>query len=195
MGQFEIKHDNHRGKTARALCRARRIASDRGLCNDLCALRAGASFLPHLGLLFAVGAAFTVFGLAVGNATDMTMQGLVDGSVKGPARLWYWTLFGGVTLMLLAALAAAHEVLTGLSTRTWLVALFGQSALGIFTTHAWVLPIVHALDVRFSITGAGRAALALTIFASFCVVTMTYYYRKNERRAPGAVRQFAPAAC
>ena len=120
-----------------------------------------------------------VLGLASG---EMTVGAIASGAVKGPARLWYWALFGGSTLILLGLIAFAHQGIGGLHRLTWPAGLFGQAALGIYTTHAWVLPILDSLDQVALTEGMLRAGLAFSIFATFVGLAMLYYVRKNGRR-------------
>ena len=128
------------------------------------------------------GSLLAAGGYGLGLMTDMSAHAIAEGSVKGPARLWYWALFSGATVLLFAVLAKAHLARPRLQERTRYVALFGQSALGVFTLHAWVLPIVGWSDRWVVTTGAARAALALIVFMSFCGAAMLWYERKNRRR-------------
>lgn len=128
------------------------------------------------------GGVLVAFGFLLGKATDMTLHGIADGSLKGPPRLWYWALFSGATLIFFSLLTALHARLPWLRARTGLVSLFGQAALGIFTMHAWVLPALAAVDYFIVIEGVKRVLLALAIFVLFCGLAMGWYARKNRRR-------------
>lgn len=130
------------------------------------------------------GAALAAFGFGLGLLTDMSAHGIADGSVKGPVRLWYWALFSGIAVLLLAALAALRHARPAPHRGTRYVALFGQSALGVYTLHAWVLPILSWIDQIVVVEGAARAALAGLIFASFCGLAMRWYARKSNTRRP-----------
>lgn len=130
----------------------------------------------------ALGVVVASLGFVLGLMGDMSAAAIANGSVKGPARLWYWMLFGGTTLVCVGCLVTLHVLIPNLARATWPLALFGQAALGVYTTRGWVLPIVGALDHVVVIEGKSRAVLALAIFASFCALSMWHYARKNANR-------------
>ena len=71
---------------------------------------------------------------------------------------------------------------------TYLLALFGQASLPIYTAHSFVLPALNWLDYWVVIEGIGRIALPFVLFAVYCGIVMDYYHRKGlrPRAAPRA---------
>ncbi len=130
--------------------------------------------------IFLLGILLAFLGLVAGAIPgEFSIQRLADGSLKTPPRIWYWLMFGGLALTILILLIVAHKTLRWFSGAMALVALFGQAALPIFTTHGWVLPLLNWLDEVLIVEGVARMGLGLGIFGVFCGAVMYYYDRKN----------------
>lgn len=109
---------------------------------------------------------------------ELSLQAIVAGKVKAPPRIWYFMLFGGVSLIMIS-LVGVTELFLQRHQLTWLVyplTLFGQVALPIYVGHSFVLPSLNWLDYAVQIEGVARVALALFLFTTFCIIVM---YRKH----------------
>jgi hypothetical protein len=92
-------------------------------------------------------------------------------------------MFGGMTLVLLTAMAFLPRVLGRRS--VWLLyplGLAGQAALEIYTSHAYVLPGLYWLDQAFPVRGLFRVGLALAVFAGFCTAMLLRRHRGRGLR-------------
>lgn len=132
-------------------------------------------FLQLAGL----GIILTCIGLLLGYLSqELSLQAIVKGTVKAPPRIWYFMLFGGVSLIMIALVGTLEQLLqrAQLAYFVYPLTLFGQVALPIYVGHAFVLPSLNWLDYFIKIEGILRIVLPLSIFVLFCLIMM---YRKH----------------
>jgi hypothetical protein len=120
---------------------------------------------------------------------------LLAGDLRTPPRAWYFLHIGGFGLALIPALELATRALRPLRPVAYLLALFGQVGLVVFTGHAFVLPGLALADQLVSLHGAARAAAALLPFAVFCGVVMFVRHRHMAPQVPRpSVRELATSS-
>lgn len=100
------------------------------------------------------------------------------GDLRTPPRAWYFLHVGGVGLALIPALELATRALHPLRRAAYLLALFGQEALVIFTGHVFVLPALALADQIVPLHGAARVVAAIIPFAFFCGLVMYARHRR-----------------
>jgi hypothetical protein len=111
---------------------------------------------------------------------------LLSGELRTPPRAWYFLHIGGMGLALIPILELLTRVAWTPRPAAYLVALFGQSGLTVYTGHAFVLPGLALADRLVPLHGAARVAAALVPFAAFCVLVM--YARHRRGRPQGLPR-------
>lgn len=137
--------------------------------------------------LFILGIILMIAGYNLGVfSQELSLEKIVEGRVKAPPRIWYFMLFGGASLIMIAIVGMIALVLQR-HQLSWLVyplTLFGQVALPIYVGHAFVLPCLNWLDYFFQIEGIIRVLFALSLFILFCIVIM---YRKHWQTTKACV--------
>jgi len=136
------------------------------------------------GIALAVGGG--LWGWAVG---EYDPARILSGDLRVPARAWYFLHLGGAGLTLIPAMELLTRAVPPLRPVGYLLALFGQGALVIYTGHALVLPGLALADEFVPLFGAGRVAAALIPFALFCAVVMYDRHRRPPARASVRVRR------
>ena len=136
----------------------------------------------YLARVLAAGAGLSVVGGLWGwSVGEYDPARILSGELRVPPRGWYFLHIGGAGLALVPALELVPRLVRPLRPSAYLLALFGQGALVIYTAHAFVLPALALADQVVTLGGAGRVVVALVPFAFFCGFVM--YDR--HRRAPG----------
>jgi hypothetical protein len=74
------------------------------------------------------------------------------------------------------------------------LALFGQTALLIFTAHMFVLPGLALMDRIVPLRGLSRVAAALLPFAAFCVLVLYGRHRRLARKSACVAGNERPGA-
>jgi len=138
----------------------------------------GTLLLTSLGLA-AVGG---VWGWAAG---EYDPARLLSGDLRTPPRAWYFLHIGGVGLALVPTLELLTRAVRGLRPAAYLLALFGQAGLTVYTGHTFVLPGLALADRFVPLHGAARLAAALVPFAVFCVLVMYVRHRRENPQSPG----------
>jgi hypothetical protein len=136
----------------------------------------------------ALAAAGGLWGWAAG---EYDPGRLLAGDLRTPPRAWYFLHVGGVGLALVPALELASRALRPLRPAAYLLALFGQAGLVIYTGHSFVLPALAAADRLVPLHGAARAAAALVPFAAFCGLVMYARHRQAAQRGRATDRRGA----
>ena len=140
--------------------------------------------------LLPVALGLTAAGCALGLISgELSLHVIVAGTAKAPPRVWYWLFFAGPGLLMLSGFILLGLHLGAREKKvTYLLALFGQASLPIYTAHSFVLPALNWLDYWVVIEGIGRIALPFVLFAVYCGIVMDYYHRKGlrPRSAPRA---------
>lgn len=116
-------------------------------------------------------------GLFVG---ELDLGALVLGTVKSPPRVWYWALFTGPAILLLLFLVSIELRVPTSHAILYPIALLGQGALAVFTSHTFVLPFLALLDRHTNLEGMARIVTAFSIFGAICLVVMLYYNGKRQ---------------
>jgi len=132
--------------------------------------------LLGLGVLVAVLAA--AWGRAVG---DYDLGRVIAGELRAPARPWYFLHFGALAVVAMVGLELLTRRVRVMQTPGYVLALFGQTSLLIYTGHVFVLPALEVVDRFVPLHGVARAAVPLLLFVTFCAVVM--YTRHCRVRA------------
>jgi hypothetical protein len=146
------------------------------------AARRSGSIGRETAMIAVLGAAAFAAGLLLFSRSESTLEMIVNGDAKGPPRLWYFLLFGGIALLLFCGLAWLERRIALASRVLYPLTLAGQAALPIYLGHAFVLPAIAVLDsmgMRFE--GAWRAAVPAALFATFCLVVIVLQHRRTIR--------------
>jgi hypothetical protein len=138
--------------------------------------------------MFLGGCMLVLTGLVLGRAWgEASMDNICWAAdrISAPPRFWYFALFGGVMLVLVAVLGAVG--LASSAACRWLepLALLGRNALGVFCCHGLILPAMH-----FShrvVPSAGRV-VDLAVLGAFSLYVFEVCWstaRADRRRAGG----------
>lgn len=141
--------------------------------------------LLGLGVLVAVLAA--AWGGLVG---EYDLGRVVAGELRTPARPWYFLHFGALAVVAIVGLEFLTRRVRILHAPGYVLALFGQTSLLIYTGHVFVLPALELLDRLVPLHGVMRAAVPLLLFAGFCAVVL--YARHSHLQEQKAGRQVTP---
>jgi hypothetical protein len=135
-----------------------------------------------LGQLFLWGLFLSLVGMGWGMAAgEYEIDRIVSGELKVPSRPWYYLHFGALALVAISGLELLTRGVKWLWRPGYALALFGQTALVIFTAHMFVLPALELADQFVPLHGATRIAVAFLPFAAFCAVVI---YVRHRRTAP-----------
>jgi hypothetical protein len=135
-----------------------------------------------LGQLFLWGLFFSLAGMGWGMAAgEYDIERIVSGELKVPSRPWYYLHFGALALVAISGLELLTRGVKWLWQPGYVLALFGQTALVIFTAHMFVLPGLELADQFVPLHGMARIAAAFLPFAVFCAVVM---YIRHRRTTP-----------
>ncbi len=116
--------------------------------------------------LASIGLALWLAGIAWGAAVgEFSLANIASGSVKGPPRAWYFLHFGGLTLLVLAALHAAASASRLVHAALYPLALLGQCALTLYVGHKVILMLGHPIErlLGLSDLAHGLAVLIATV--------------------------------
>jgi hypothetical protein len=156
---------------------------------------------PFLGRVLAGGVGLAALGGLWGWAVgEYDPARILSGELRVPPRAWYFLHIGGVGLALIPALELLTRAVRPARPAAYLLALFGQGALVIYTGHAFVLPALAVADEFVPLRGAGRVAAALVPFALFCGLVMYDRHRRaagrplTPRPAPARPAMLTPVA-
>jgi hypothetical protein len=131
--------------------------------------------LLGLGLgLSAVGAAW---GIAAG---EYDLERVISGDLRIPSRGWYFLHFGALSVVTLAGLDLLTRDARWFRPIGYVLALFGQTALVIYTGHVFILPALDLFD-RFgptTVRGGWRLAEALVLFCAFSALVLYVRHRR-----------------
>jgi len=141
--------------------------------------------LLGLGVLIAVLAA--AWGCAVG---EYDLARVIGGELRAPARPWYFLHFGALAIVSMVGLEFLTRRVRILHTPGYVLALFGQTSLLIYTGHVFVLPALEMLDRFVPLHGVSRAAVPLFLFVGFCAVVL--YARHSRLQEQKAGRPVTP---
>ena len=134
--------------------------------------------------LVPLGAAIAVSGWLLGVFYgEFSVGAIVEGTVKTPARVWYFLFFGGFALILVSSMGMIGKALGKWSFLTHPLSLFGQASLGIYTGHKFVLPSLGWMDgVGLEIEGVIRVVMPFALFGIFCLVMMYLQHLKGSAK-------------
>jgi hypothetical protein len=136
-----------------------------------------------LGQLFFWGLFLSIAGMAWGMAIgEYDVDRIVSGDLKVPSRPWYYLHFGAIALVAISGLEFLSRGVSWLWRPGYVLALFGQTALVIFTAHMFVLPSLELADLFVPLHGAARVAAALLPFMVFCALVMYLRHRRTAQR-------------
>lgn len=143
-----------------------------------------------LGQLFVWGLFLSLAGMAWGMAIgEYDVQRIVSGDLKIPSRPWYYMHFGALALVAVAGLEFLSRGISWLWRPGYVLALFGQMALVIFTAHMFVLPSLELAGLFVPLRGPARVVAALLPFALFCALVMYIRHRRTKQKP--AAKQFS----
>ena len=148
-------------------------------------IRPAGYFVKHLlWKLVPLGAAIAVSGWLLGVFYgEFSVSAIVEGTVKTPARVWYFLFFGGFALILVSSMGMIGKSLGKWSYLTHPLSLFGQASLGIYTGHKFVLPSLGWMDgVGLEIEGVIRVVMPFALFGIFCLVMMYLQHLKGSAK-------------
>jgi hypothetical protein len=135
-----------------------------------------------LGQLFLWGLFFSLAGMGWGMAAgEYDVERIVSGELKVPSRPWYYLHFGALALVAISGLELLTRGVKWLWQPGYVLALFGQTALVIFTAHMFVLPSLELVDQFVPLHGVTRVTTAFVPFAAFCALVM---YIRHRRTTP-----------
>ena len=140
----------------------------------------GTLLLASLGLAALGG----LWGWAAG---EYDPARLLSGELRTPPRAWYFLHIGGIGLALVPSLELLTRAARVLRPAAYVLALFGQCGLTVYTGHAFVLPGLAVVDRLVPLHGAARAAAALVPFAVFCALVI---YARHRRQTPQSPRPY-----
>lgn len=120
-----------------------------------------------VGMIGGVGAALLTAGLVGAAATGrLDAAALASGALKAPPRAWYFALFAGASMVMIAAFYALPRM-QWMTVLRLPLRLLGQAALPVYVGHVFLRPGAEALRA----IGAGPAPLdvlaPLAVFAAF----------------------------
>jgi Acyltransferase family len=129
--------------------------------------------------LLGLGVSLAVLGAAWGrSAGEYDLERIIAGDLRVPARPWYFLHFGALALVAMVAAEFLTRSFRLLRTPGYILALFGQTSLLLYTGHAFVLPALEVMDRFVPLQGALRVAVPLLLFAAFCTVVL---YARHSR--------------
>ncbi|HTK77985.1 MAG TPA: acyltransferase family protein [Gemmataceae bacterium] len=139
-----------------------------------------------LGRLFLWGLFLSLAGMGWGLAVgEYDVERIVSGELKVPSRPWYYLHFGALALVAISGLELLTRGVRLLWRPGYVLALFGQTALLIFTAHMFVLPGLELTDQIVPLHGLARIAAAFLPFAAFCAIVMYMRHRRaTQKPAP-----------
>jgi Acyltransferase family len=123
--------------------------------------------------LLGVGISIAVLAAAWGRVVgEYDLGRVVAGELRAPARPWYFLHFGGLAVAAMVVLELLTRRVRVLHTPGYILALFGQTSLLLYTGHVFVLPMLEVLDRFIPLHGMMRAAVPLFLFVTFCAVVL-----------------------
>jgi hypothetical protein len=140
--------------------------------------RDGAFFLNLLGAGLFLSALGAVWGTAVG---EYEPAAIVSGALRVPARAWYFLHFGAMALVWIAGLELLTRGVRWLRAPGYVLALFGQTSLVLFTGHMFVLPTLDVIKSLTPLHGAAKVVVAFVPFLVFCALVMYGRHRRLQR--------------
>jgi hypothetical protein len=136
-------------------------------------------FLVHL---FVCGLVLSALGAAWGVALgEYNMRDIIEGKLKIPPHGWYFLHFGAIALAAIAGFELLTRNIGVLRGPGYVLALFGQTSLVLYTAHAFVLPSLEIADFAVTLRGLSRVIAGFIPFALFCVVVMYLRHRRLNR--------------
>ncbi len=137
-----------------------------------------------LWLMLVGGIGLAVIGAGLGWVVgEYDVGRIVLGELKAPSRPWYFVHFGGMAVAAIAGLELLTRGVRLYQPVGYVLALFGQTSLVLFTAHMFVLPILELADHLGRLSGSVRVAVAFVPFAVFCALVMYSQHRYLRRRA------------
>jgi Heparan-alpha-glucosaminide N-acetyltransferase, catalytic len=137
---------------------------------------------PFLGRVLVVGVTLAILGGLWGWIVgEYDLARLLAGDLRTPPRAWYFLHIGGFGLALIPALELTTRTFRSLRPAAYLLALFGQVGLIIFTGHVFILPGLAVADRYVPLHGAARVATALLPLVIFCGLVMFIRHRQITR--------------
>ena len=125
------------------------------------------------------GLALSAIGITWGISTgEYNVHRIVEGKLSVPPRPWYFLHFGSLALVAIAGLDLLTRSVAWLARPGYVLALFGQTSLVIFTAHAFVLPSLELFSRFVPLHGIIRVAMAFVPFTLFCALVI---YRRHRR--------------
>ncbi|MBL8762964.1 MAG: DUF2029 domain-containing protein [Phycisphaerae bacterium] len=154
------------------------------------AMRAG-ELDAMLRRVLTLGMVTAAVGVAYGELIgDMSYEGIVNSTVKDPARGWYYMLFGGCAAALVAGLGLIVPRVRRFALALYPLTLAGRCALPLYVAHIMVQPslaVVDRLMAPSKIEGAGRVVLGLGLIGVLSMALLLRQHMKNPR--PPAVTE------
>lgn len=120
------------------------------------------------------------WGIALG---EFDPAKIISGQLRIPPRAWYFLHFGGLSLSLIPALEYATKKATILRRPGYVLALFGQTSLLLFTGSELVLPGLALLDHVGTLQGTVRVVIPFLAFAVFCGLVARVRHRQVTAKA------------
>jgi len=150
--------------------------------------RDGMFFLNLLGAGLFLSALGALWGTAIG---EYEPAAIVAGALRVPARAWYFLHFGAMALVWISVLELLTRGVRWLRAPGYVLALFGQTSLVLFTGHMFVLPTLDVIKHLTPLHGAAKVVVAFVPFVVFCALVMYGRHRRLQRDS--VVRSERPA--
>ena len=129
--------------------------------------------------LLGLGVSLAVFGAAWGRAVgEYDLARIIGGELRVPARPWYFLHFGALALVAMVAAEYLTRSFRFLRTPGYILALFGQASLLLYTGHAFVLPALEWTGQFVTLRGPWRAVVPFLPFAVFCAAVLYARHRQ-----------------
>jgi uncharacterized membrane protein len=137
--------------------------------------------------LLGLGVSLAVLGAAWGRAVgEYDLARIIGGELRVPARPWYFLHFGALALVAMVATEFLTRSFRFLRTPGYILALFGQASLLLYTGHAFVLPALEWTGQFVTLRGPWRAVVPFLPFAVFCAAVL--YARHRQLQGKKAAR-------
>ncbi len=136
-----------------------------------------------LGRLLIGGLVLSGIGILWGITTgEYDMRRIVEGKLSVPPRPWYFLHFGALALVAIAGFDLLTRSVAWLVRPGYVLALFGQTSLVIFTAHSFVLPSLELLGHYVPLHGIVRVAMAFVPFTLFCTWVIYQRHRRSTQK-------------
>jgi uncharacterized membrane protein len=133
-----------------------------------------------------LGVSLAMLGAAWGRAVgEYDLARIIGGDLRVPARPWYFLHFGALALVAMVVAEFLTRRFRVFRTPGYILALFGQASLLLYTGHAFVLPLLEWSGRFVALRGPWRVVVPLLPFVVFCAVVLYARHRQVAGRSPG----------